>query len=60
MDGEPSERLYMKQIIMDIFPPFNSDDEVTEKNIEAMTLRRAKLFNDYFEKHKSSDASITF
>jgi len=33
---------------------------VTEKNIEAMTLRRAKLFNDYFEKHKSSDASITF
>ena len=38
----------------------NSDGDVTEKNIEAMTLRQAKLSNDYFLKNESSDATRAF
>jgi len=50
----------IKQMVMEVFPPINSDGEVTEKNIESMTLRRAKLFNDYFMRDESSIATRAF
>lgn len=48
LDG--GHAMLMKQMIMIAFPPLNKDGEITEENLEATTLRMAKLMNDYFKR----------
>lgn len=58
LDG--GSALMMKEMIMQAFPPMNKDGDILEENLEAHTLRWAKLLNDNFQKSQPSRAAQAF